>query len=79
MKEIIVLQEKLDESLKEINSYYSDLIKGKVLKPLEIIIVKENGFKSYMETEGKLGGQNKLPRLSNDRTIVDKMRTFKMS
>ncbi len=78
LKEIMVLQEKLDESLKEINSYYSDLIKGKVLKPLEIVIVKENGFKSYMETEGKLGGQNKLPRLSNDRTIVDKMRTFKM-
>ena len=76
-KEIIILQKKLDENLKEINSYYFDLIEGKVLKPLEIVVVKKNGFKNYMETEGKLGGQNKLPRLSNDRSIVDKMRTFK--
>ena len=77
IKEIAVLQQKLDENLKEINSYYSDLIKGKVLKPLEIVVVKENGFKNYMEMEGKLGGQNKLPRLSNDRLIVEKMMPFK--
>ena len=62
---------------KKINSYYSDLVKGKVLKPLEIVVVKENGFKNYMETQGKLGGQNKLPRLSNDRLIVEKMVSFK--
>ena len=77
LKEIAVLQKKIDENLKEINSYYSDLIKGKVLKPLEIVVVKENGFKNYMEMEGKLGGQNKLPRLSNDRLIVEKMMPFK--
>jgi hypothetical protein len=70
-------KKKIDENLKEINSYYSDLIKGKVLKPLEIVVVKENGFKNYMEMEGKLGGQNKLPRLSNDRLIVEKMMLFK--
>ena len=48
-----------------------------MLKPLEIVVVKENGFKNYMETQGKLGGQNKLPRLSNDRLIVEKMVSFK--
>ena len=77
IKEIVVLQQKLDENLKETNSYYSDLIKGKVLKPLEIVVVKENGFKNFMEMEGKLGGQNKLPRLSNNRLIVEKMLPFK--
>jgi hypothetical protein len=44
-----------------------------VLKPLEIVVVKKGGFKSYMENIGKLGGQNKLPRLSNDRKIVDQL------
>ena len=72
-----MLSKKIDNNLKEINSYYSDLVKGKVLKPLEIVVVKENGFKNYMETQGKLGGQNKLPRLSNDRLIVEKMVSFK--
>ena len=76
-KEVKLLSKKLDENLKEINSYYSDLIEGKVLKPLEIIVVKENGFKNHMKREGKLGGQNKLPRLSNDRLIVEKMTPFK--
>jgi hypothetical protein len=71
------LSKKTDNNLKEINRYYSDLVKGKVLKPLEIVVVKENGFKNYMETQGKLGGQNKLPRLSNDRLIVEKMVSFK--
>jgi hypothetical protein len=44
-----------------------------VLKPLEIVEVKKGGFKSYMESIGKLGGQNKLPRLSNDRKIADQL------
>ena len=77
LAEIKVLSKKTDNNLKEINSYYSDLVKGKVLKSLEIVVVKENGFKNYMETQGKLGGQNKLPRLSNDRLIVEKMVSFK--
>jgi hypothetical protein len=59
--------------LQSLNSYYKDLVQGKVLKPLEIVVVKKGGFKSYMENIGKLGGQNKLPRLSNDRKIVDQL------
>ncbi len=65
--------EALERSLKKQNSYYLDLIKGKVLSPLKITRVKKDGFKTYMKSIGKLGGQNKIPRLSNDRTIADKL------
>ena len=66
-------EKELDFNLQSLNSYYKDLVQGKVLKPLEIVVVKKEGFKSYMESIGKLGGQNKLPRLSNDRKIVDQL------
>lgn len=62
---------KIDESLQKQNSYYFDLIQGNVLQPLIITKVKKNGFQDYMKSIGKLGGQNKIPRLSNDRSIVD--------
>ncbi|WP_372754042.1 GH3 auxin-responsive promoter family protein [Mariniflexile sp.] len=65
------LAKKLDESLQQQNIYYFDLIKGKVLQPLKITKVKKGGFQEYMKSIGKLGGQNKLPRLSNDRKIVE--------
>jgi len=60
----------LDLKMREQNSYYDDLIVGKVLQPLVIKEVSQGGFKEYMKTIGKLGGQNKLPRLSNDRKIA---------
>ncbi|ULC59738.1 GH3 auxin-responsive promoter family protein [Flaviramulus sp. BrNp1-15] len=66
-----VFAKKIDESLQKQNSYYFDLIKGSVLQPLKITKVKKEGFQDYMKSVGKLGGQNKLPRLSNDRKIVD--------
>jgi hypothetical protein len=53
------------------NVYYDDLIVGKVLRTLVIKQVPKNGFQDYMKSIGKLGGQNKLPRLSNDRKIAD--------
>ncbi len=65
------LAKKIDESLQNQNIYYFDLIKGKVLQPLKITKVKTGGFQEYMKSIGKLGGQNKLPRLSNDRKIVE--------
>jgi len=65
------LAKKIDNSLQKQNSYYFDLIQGKVLQPLKITKVKTGGFQEYMKSIGKLGGQNKLPRLSNDRKIVD--------
>ena len=64
---------KLDDFMQEENIYYKDLISGKILKPLVIRKVTKNGFKIYMKKIGKLGGQNKLPRLSNDRSIVNKL------
>ncbi|MEC3906286.1 GH3 auxin-responsive promoter family protein [Tamlana sp. 2201CG12-4] len=65
------LATRIDESLQRQNTYYFDLIQGKVLQPLKISKVKKGGFQGYMKSVGKLGGQNKLPRLSNDRKIVD--------
>ena len=65
------LAKKIDESLQKQNSYYFDLIEGHVLQPLKITKVKKKGFENYMKSIGKLGGQNKIPRLSNDRKIVE--------
>lgn len=64
-------ENKLNLEIVKQNSYYSDLINGKVLRPLKVTIVKKQGFTSYMKSIGKLGGQNKTPRLSNDRKIAD--------
>lgn len=72
--EIGKLEMDLDENMRAQNSYYNDLIKGKVLKPLEIVVLKKGTFKNYMKKKGKLGGQNKLPRLSNDRKIVEEIK-----
>ncbi|MDO7172148.1 GH3 auxin-responsive promoter family protein [Mariniflexile sp. AS56] len=69
--DISALAKKIDASLQGQNSYYFDLIKGNVLQPLKITKVKKDGFQEYMKSIGKLGGQNKLPRLSNDRKIVE--------
>lgn len=63
----------VDENLRKKNIYYDDLIKGNILRPLKIIPVQRNGFINYMKSIGKLGGQNKVPRLSNDRTVADKL------
>ena len=63
----------LDRRLQEQNSYYKDLIEGNILKPLVISTVKKEGFQQYMKSIGKLGGQNKIPRLANDRKIADEL------
>jgi hypothetical protein len=62
---------KIDTEMRNQNVYYDDLIKGNVLRTLVITKVAKNGFQDYMKSIGKLGGQNKLPRLSNDRKIAD--------
>ena len=69
-------EEKVDKALQEQNSYYRDLIEGKVLKPLKITMIEKGGFNNYMKSVGKLGGQNKVPRLSNDRKIADELMKF---
>jgi len=64
----------IDLEMQKQNTYYFDLIQGNILRPLVITQVAKNGFIDYMKSQGKLGGQNKVPRLSNDRNIVDKLR-----
>ena len=64
---------KIDAAMRKQNIYYDDLIVGKVLRTLKISPVEKNGFQKYMKSVGKLGGQNKIPRLSNDRKIVDEL------
>jgi hypothetical protein len=61
----------LDILMQEQNGYYKDLIVGKVLQPLKITRLNRDSFNSFMKSQGKLGGQNKVPRLANDRQIAD--------
>ncbi len=67
--------QKIDDAMRAKNVYYDDLIAGNVLRRLVISYVAENGFNAYMKSVGKLGGQNKIPRLSNDRGIADQLQT----
>ncbi len=62
---------KLDTAMRKQNMYYDDLIVGHVLRTLVITKIAKNGFQEYMKSIGKLGGQNKIPRLTNDRKIAD--------
>jgi hypothetical protein len=64
---------KVDETMRQKNIYYDDLISGAILQPLKIMAVKRGGFVEYMKSVGKLGGQNKVPRLSNDRKLADEL------
>jgi hypothetical protein len=66
----------IDQSLQEQNIYYRDLISGNILQPLKITLMARDSFINYLKAKGKLGGQNKLPRLSNDRTIADELSKF---
>ena len=66
-----VFAQLIDKAMQKQNSYYCDLVSGKVLNQLKIQKVQKNGFQNYMKSIGKLGGQNKVARLSNDRKIVD--------
>jgi hypothetical protein len=64
------------KALQKKNIYYFDLIEGKILQPLIIRSLQKDAFVSYMRGQGKLGGQNKVPRLSNDRKIADDLSSF---
>lgn len=70
------LAQKIDDNLRQKNIYYDDLIRGNILLPLKISVVRKNGFIDYMKSVGKLGGQNKVPRLSNDRKIADALKPW---
>ena len=78
VKDLEGFSECLDENLQNLNSYYKDLIKGNILSPLKITRLKKDSFRNYMKSIGKLGGQNKVPRLSNDRKIADELSKYKL-
>lgn len=68
----------LDEAMVRQNIYYEDLIKGQILRPLKLTPLMPNAFREYMKSQGKLGGQNKVPRLSNDRKLADALTPFRI-
>ncbi len=72
-KHLYLFSKAIDESLCSQNVYYKDLIDGKVLQGLQITSLNKNVFHEYMKSQGKMGGQNKIPRLSNNRNIADKL------
>ena len=67
---------KLDNNLRKKNVYYDDLITGNILERLQISPIRKGGFVEYMKSVGKLGGQNKVARLGNDRKIADALQNF---
>lgn len=71
-------KQNLDIEMRQRNTYYDDLISGNVLQPLKITPLQKNAFQEYAKSEGKLGGQNKIPRLANDRKIGDFLTKYKI-
>lgn len=67
----------LDDQLRKRNTYYDDLISGNILQKLHISKLQKNAFQEYAKSQGKLGGQNKIPRLANDRKIADLLKIYK--
>jgi hypothetical protein len=67
---------RVDNHLRAKNIYYDDLITGGILQPLKVRAMRPDAFIEYMKSEGKLGGQNKVPRLSNDRKIADSLQRW---
>jgi hypothetical protein len=75
-EDLSAFSSQLDLNLRNKNVYYDDLVKGSILQPLQITLVRKNGFLDYMKQIGKLGGQNKVARLGNDRKIADQLGKF---
>ena len=69
-------EQQLNEAMSAKNVYYLDLIQGNILEPLHVRVLSKNAFIDYMRSQGKLGGQNKVPRLSNDRKIADDLKQY---
>jgi hypothetical protein len=72
----LLFSRKVDDNLRNRNVYYDDLIAGNILDRLKITPIRKSGFIDYMKSIGKLGGQNKVPRLSNDRKLADELQPF---
>jgi len=70
--------EDIDRAMRTLNIYYDDLRTGNILQRVKITPLQADAFIQYMKSVGKLGGQNKVPRLSNDRAIADALQAFKI-
>lgn len=70
------LESAIDRLMCEMNIYYKDLVEGAVLQPLKISKVQKGGFNAFMKDRGKLGGQNKIPRLANTREFADQLQNY---
>jgi hypothetical protein len=68
----------LDQAMCQLNSYYKDLIQGKILTPLRITSLQKGAFRTYMRNAGKLGGQHKVVRLANDRVVAEDLKKYKI-
>ena len=68
----------VDVRMRAQNIYYDDLITGNILRPLKIRALRRDAFREYMKSQGKLGGQNKVPRLANDRKIAEALEGWKV-
>jgi len=66
----------LDHAMQGENKYYLDLVQGKILQPLKVRVISKSGFNNYMSSQNKLGGQFKIPKLSNDRKIADQLLSY---
>lgn len=73
-----LFRNELDEQLRKRNTYYDDLITGNILQKLQISRLQKNAFHEYAKSQGKLGGQNKTPRLANDRNIANLLEIYKL-
>lgn len=72
-----VFAEILDKELQQINSdYEAKRYKNKTMQQLEIVVARENLFNDWLKSKGKLGGQHKVPRLSNNRLHIDELLTM---
>jgi hypothetical protein len=78
-KDMAAFSKLVDDQLRAKNIYYDDLITGGILQPLKIRAMRPDAFIEYMKSEGKLGGQNKVPRLSNDRKIAEGLQRWVLS
>ncbi|MCI5054742.1 MAG: GH3 auxin-responsive promoter family protein [Flavobacteriales bacterium] len=75
-KDLKLFAKELDDEMQNLNVYYKDLIEGNVLQPLKISVIERGGFINFMKSRGKLGGQNKTPRLANDRQHGDVLKNW---
>ena len=71
--DIQTFQTTIDLELQKQNKYYNDLISGKIISRAKVNMVQKGGFNKYMKSIGKLGGQNKIPKISNNRKVADQL------